>query len=138
MSDIINDLIFDRTPADVIKNTPNGNYNADDLNRVAAAVNYISTMFAEYGYRVPDECAADWQTNDLPRKSKIDEHHAKTLAVIGLISYPDKPKSIPASLDYLTIDGANAIEKALCSLIIAGRNIPDSWYFTGELYGGEI
>lgn len=138
MSDILNDLIFDRTDADLAGNTDKGNYNASDLNRVAAAVNYISAMFAEYGYRVPDAITADWEANDLPRKIKISEHHAKTLAAIGLIPYPDKPESIPASLDYLTIDGANAIEKALYSLIIAGRNIPDSWYFSGELYGGEI
>lgn len=138
MSDILNELIFDRTAADLADSTDKGNYNASDLNRVAAAVNYIAAMFAEYGYGVPEECAADWATNDLPRKNKILEHHAKTLAVIGLIPYPDKPESIPASLDYLTIDGANAIEKALYGLIIAGRNIPDSWYFSGEIYGGEI
>lgn len=138
MSDIIDELIFDRTRADLANNTPKGNYNASDLNRVAAAVNYISAMFAQYGYSVPEAVAADWQTNDLPRRSKIDEHHSKTLADIGLISYPDKPEWVPATLDRLTIEGANAIEKALHSLIIAGRNIPESWYFSGELYGGEI
>lgn len=138
MSDILDELIIDRTPADVINNTAKGNYNADDLNRVAAAVNYISEMFAQYGYSVPEECAADWKTNDLPRKSKIDEHHAKTLAAIGLILYPGKPDKIPDTLDKLTIEGANAIERALYELIIAGQNIPDSWYYSGELYGGEI
>lgn len=136
--DVLADLIFDRTSFDLINGTAKGNYNADDLNRVAAAVNYISEMFAQYGYNVPEAVAADWKTNDLPRKSKIDEHHAKTLAVIGLILYPGKPDKIPENLDKLTIEGANAIERALYELIIAGNNIPDSWYYSGELYGGEI
>lgn len=136
--DVLADLIFDRTSFDLINGTAKGNYNADDLNRVAAAVNYISEMFAQYGYSVPEAVAADWKTNDLPRKSKIDEHHAKTLAVIGLILYPGKPDKIPEALDKLTIEGANAIERALYELIIAGQNIPDSWYYSGELYGGEI
>ena len=136
--DVLADLIFDRTSFDLINGTAKGNYNADDLNRVAAAVNYISEMFAQYGYNVPEAVAADWKTNDLPRKSKIDEHHAKTLAAIGLILYPGKPDKIPETLDKLTIEGANAIERALYELIIAGQNIPDSWYYSGELYGGEI
>ena len=136
--DVLADLIFDRTSFDLINGTAKGNYNADDLNRVAVAVNYISEMFAQYGYSVPEAVAADWKTNDLPRKSKIDEHHAKTLAAIGLILYPGKPDKIPEALDKLTIEGANAIERALYELIIAGNNIPDSWYFSGELYGGEI
>ena len=136
--DVLADLIFDRTSFDLINGTAKGNYNADDLNRVAAAVNYVSEMFAQYGYNVPEAVTADWKTNDLPRKSKIDEHHAKTLAAIGLILYPGKPDKIPEALDKLTIEGANAIERALYELIIAGNNIPDSWYFSGELYGGEI
>ena len=136
--DVLADLIFDRTSFDLINGTAKGNYNADDLNRVAAAVNYISEMFAQYGYSVPEVVAADWKTNDLPRKSKIDEHHEKTLAAIGLILYPGKPDKIPETLDKLTIEGANAIERALYELIIAGNNIPDSWYYSGELYGGEI
>lgn len=136
--DVLADLIFDRTSFDLINGTAKGNYNADDLNRVAAAVNYVSEMFAQYGYSVPEAVAADWKTNDLPRKSKIDEHHAKTLAAIGLILYPGKPDKIPETLDKLTIEGANAIERALYELIIAGNNIPDSWYYSGELYGGEI
>lgn len=136
--DVIADLIFDRTSFDLINGTAKGNYNADDLNRVAVAVNYVSEMFAQYGYNVPEAVAADWKTNDLPRKSKIDEHHAKTLAAIGLILYPGKPDKIPETLDKLTIEGANAIERALYELIIAGNNIPDSWYYSGELYGGEI
>ena len=136
--DVLADLIFDRTSFDLINGTAKGNYNADDLNRVAAAVNYISEMFAQYGYSVLEAVAADWKTNDLPRKSKIDEHHAKTLAAIGLILYPGKPEKIPETLDKLTIEGANAIERALYELIIAGNNIPDSWYFSGELYGGEF
>lgn len=136
--DVLADLIFDRTSFDLINGTAKGNYNADDLNRVAAAVNYVSEMFAQYGYSVPEAVAADWKTNDLPRKSKIDEHHAKTLAAIGLILYPGKPDKIPETLDKLTIEGANAIERALYELIIAGKNIPDSWYYSGELYGGEI
>lgn len=136
--DVLADLIFDRTSFDLINGTAKGNYNADDLNRVATAVNYISEMFAQYGYSVPEAVAADWKTNDLPRKSKIDEHHAKTLAAIGLILYPGKPDKIPETLDKLTIEGANAIERALYELIIAGNNIPDSWYYSGELYGGEI
>lgn len=136
--DVLADLIFDRTSFDLINGTAKGNYNADDLNRVAAAVNYISEMFVQYGYNVPEAVAADWKTNDLPRKSKIDEHHSKTLAIIGLILYPGKPDKIPETLDKLTIEGANAIERALYELIIAGQNIPDSWYYSGELYGGEI
>lgn len=136
--DVLADLIFDRTSFDLINGTAKGNYNADDLNRVAAAVNHISEMFAQYGYNVPEAVAADWKTNDLPRKSKIDEHHEKTLAAIGLILYPGKPDKIPETLDKLTIEGANAIERALYELIIAGNNIPDSWYYSGELYGGEI
>lgn len=46
-------LITDRTRADVENETDKGFYNASDLNRVGAAVEYIAGRFAALGYDCP-------------------------------------------------------------------------------------
>ena len=44
--------VTDRTREDVINKTAKGYYNADDLNRVGAAIAYLAEQFDKYGYHV--------------------------------------------------------------------------------------
>lgn len=47
---IINTLVTDRTQADVDAQNEKGTYNADDLNRVTAAMEYLDDTLRSYGY----------------------------------------------------------------------------------------
>ena len=53
-------FVTDRTNEDVLNQTVKGSYNADDLNRVGAAMQYIADRFAAHGYQVSISPKTDW------------------------------------------------------------------------------
>ena len=55
-----------RGRVDVENETDKGFYNASDLNRVGAAVEYIAGRFAALGYDCPVTVKKDWLTSDAP------------------------------------------------------------------------
>lgn len=59
------DLIFDRTQADVDNDEPKGQYNASDLNRVESWCVYLATELNNVGYNIQITTKTDWvQTDD--------------------------------------------------------------------------
>lgn len=59
------DLIFDRTQADVDNDEPKGQYNASDLNRVESWCVYLATELNSVGYNIQITTKTDWvQTDD--------------------------------------------------------------------------
>ena len=132
------DLITDRTRADVVNQTDKGFYNASDLNRVGAAVEYIAGRFAALGYACPVTVKKDWLTTDAPTASQLETYRQNIVTLRSQIavmqSTPDAPASM-AGLDYVK---ANNIEQILLDLDALITNITKSWYFAGEVYAGEV
>ena len=132
------ELITDRTRADVANQTDKGFYNASDLNRVGAAVEYIAGRFTALGYACPVTVKKDWLTSDAPTASQMEAYRHNIVTLRGQIavmqSTPDAPASM-AGLDYVK---ANNIEQILLDLDALIDNITKSWYFSGELYAGEV
>ena len=131
-------LITDRTRADVENETDKGFYNASDLNRVGAAVEYIAGRFAALGYDCPVTVKKDWLTSDAPTASQLETYRQNIVTLRGQIavmaSTPEAPVSM-AGLDYVK---ANNIEQILLDLDALIDNITKSWCFSGELYAGEV
>lgn len=136
-SDVLDDLITDRTAADVATRTRKGVYNASDLNRVAAAAKYVHDILDGLGYRVPDQPNRAWFTNEIPDKNEIEAHHN---AVVGLdvIRYAHEKVVLPPNLEKLTYERANNIEKFLLLCGEAAERIPAAYIYSDELYGGEL
>ena len=74
--DVLLDLITDRTEADVREHTKKGVYNANDLNRVSTAAAYVRKLLVKYGYLCGSDVRADWETNEIPRRSEMNRHLA--------------------------------------------------------------
>ena len=70
-------LITDRTRADVENETDKGFYNASDLNRVGAAVEYIAGRFAALGYDCPVTVKKDWLTSGAPTAAAVGDLSAE-------------------------------------------------------------
>lgn len=123
-------LVFDRTIQDVQKlkeliakkaswteedwsiwNSGKGAYNASDLNRVGVACTEIAAALG-----VSIQPKINWTMNDTPTKSQMDTYleNVRKLAQKANVDY----SSLPQSMDNLTIDGANAIEKILYNISI--------------------
>ena len=130
-------LITDRTRADVANETDKGFYNASDLNRVGAAVEYIAGRFTALGYRCPVTVKKDWLTSDAPTASQLETYRQNIVTLRSRIAVMQSTPNAPASMAGLNYVKANNIEQILLDLDALITNITKSWYFSGELYAGE-
>ena len=131
-------LITDRTRADVENETDKGFYNASDLNRVGAAVEYIAGRFASLGYACPVTVKKDWLTSDAPTASQMETYRQNIVTLRGQITVMASTPEAPASMAGLNYVKANNIEQILLDLDALITNITKSWCFSGELYAGEV
>lgn len=131
-------LITDRTAIDVASKTAKGFYNAADLNRVGAAVEYVAGRFQSLGYDCPVSVKKDWSESDTPTASQMETYRQNIATLRRQIavmqSTPETPETIP-QLDYIR---ANNIEQILLDLDALINKLIKSWYFSGELYAGEV
>ena len=131
-------LITDRTRADVENETDKGFYNASDLNRVGAAVQYVAERFTAQGYTVTVSPKKDWLASDIPTASELETYRQNIATLRALIAVmPTTPKA-PDSMAGLTYTEANSIEQILLDLDALLTNAAAAWYQSGELFAGEV
>lgn len=131
-------LITDRTRADVANQTDKGFYNASDLNRVGAAVEYIAGRFAALGYACPVTVKKDWLTSDTPTQRQMETYRQNIVTLRGQIAVMQSTPNAPASMAGLNYVKANDIEQILLDLDALIDKLIKSWYFSGEVYAGEV
>lgn len=131
-------LITDRTRADVANQTDKGFYNASDLNRVGAAVEYIAGRFTALGYACPVTVKKDWLTTDAPTASQMEAYRQNIVTLRGQIAVMQSTPNAPASMAGLNYVKANNIEQILLDLDALIDKLIKSWCFSGELYAGEV
>ena len=110
------DLITDRTLADVQNKTIKGYYNATDLNRVGEAVQELANLINGYGYSVSVSPKTDWQggdVGDIPTVTQM-AHYLADLAALKAAFYGTT--TLPSTMDALTAEQANNIEKLLLEI----------------------
>ena len=148
-----------------------GAYDASDLNRVESAVAYLAELLVllpselkEYAaskgvafdafFDVPYDAAVytlttktDWGELDSPPPRQMARYIKNVKALRSALDYATS--DLPGSMDNLTIDGANAIEKALKGLDEAISafnaktkvnldNTASVWSYSGEIYASEV
>lgn len=148
-----------------------GAYDASDLNRVESSVAYLAELLVllprelkEYAaskgvafdafFDVPYDAAAyalttktDWAELDSPTQEQMARYLENVRALRSALDYATS--DLPVSMDNLTIDGANAIEKALKGLDEAISafdaktkanldNTASVWIYSGEVYASEV
>ena len=131
-------LVTDRTQADVTAQNDKGTYNAGDLNRVGAAVEYIAGRFTALGYACPVKVKKDWLTSDAPTASQMEAYRQNIVTLRSRIAVMQSTPEAPASMAGLNYVKANNIEQILLDLDALITNITKSWYFSGEVYAGEV
>ena len=148
-----------------------GAYDASDLNRVESAVAYLAELLVllprelkEYAaskgvafdafFDVPYDSSTyvlttktDWAELDIPTPEQMARYLENVKALRSALDYATS--DLPGSMDNLTIDGANAIEKALNGLDEAISafgaktkvnldNTASVWIYSGEIYASEV
>ena len=118
------DLITDRTRADVANQTDKGFYNASDLNRVGAAVEYIADRFTALGYACPVSVKKDWLTTDAPTASQMEAYRQNIVTLRSQIAVMASTPEAPASMAGLDYVKANNIEQILADIDFILQNMP--------------
>ena len=118
------DLITDRTRADVANQTDKGFYNASDLNRVGAAVEYIAGRFTALGYACPVTVKKDWLTSGAPTASQMESYRQNIVTLRGQIAVMQSTPEAPASMAGLNYVKANNIEQILADIDFILQNMP--------------
>ena len=131
-------LITDRTRADVENKTNKGFYNASDLNRVGAAVQYVAERFAAQGYTVAVSPKTDWLASDIPTASELETYRQNIATLRALLAVMPTTPEAPDSMAGLTYTEANSIERILLDLDTLLTNAALAWYQSGEIYAGEV
>lgn len=139
-------LVTDRTAADVDAGNEKGTYNASDLNRVGAAMNYVADRLRAAGYDPHISPKTDWKDEEWvdPAAQAVYLGDLEELRkqFTMLESTPRVPPRMLATTinsgDGLIYGWANDIEQILMDIDDTLTRLQTSMFYSGELYSGEV
>ena len=111
-----------------------GTYNAEDLNRVSQAVQYIADLLNGYGYFVPVAVRTDWSRADIPRAADMAVYLGNVQAIKNKF-YGTTP--LPDTMSSLTHTDANNIEKLLLEIEVYINRMTAGFRRCGTFYSGQ-
>lgn len=134
---VIETLIYDRTQADLARWSAlaekglsgmtdaeltewlarmKGAYNATDLNRVGEALLYLADELNGYGYAVTVNAKTDWTEADIPTIQQMQTYLNNVAAIRGVLDVFETTPQTPTTMNKLTFQRANDIEKILADV----------------------
>ncbi len=134
------EFVTDRSEKDLLEGTSKGCYQAQDLNRVETNTRELAEKIRKMGGTCPDIVSKlDWKLEELfsPETWPVQEQMERYLQNVRTVSaaYGLDPV-LPESMDRLTLEGANNIEKALKSLELYIENTEQAFLPCGEAQAG--
>ena len=158
---MINTLVTDRTAADLarwleLRNKGyskmteaeraewdagmKGAYNASDLNRVGAALNYLRDRLAEARYlpKVSFIAKTDWTETDIPTVTDLSDYLRYVSVIREALAQFSTTPATPTYTGGLDYQEANNIEKILVDVDQLITNMQAHRYYCGELFCGEV
>lgn len=115
-----------------------GGYNASDLNRVGSAVDYVAKRLRSCGIFVSVAPRMDWANGDKPNRAEMASYLADIAALRAALPLRDGTPPAPGDMLSLTWEEANAIESILLAVDDAITRMSQAWYYSGDLYAGEV
>lgn len=115
-----------------------GAYNASDLNRVGAAVAYVAGRLNGYGYAVTVNPKQDWTGSDIPTAGQMAAYLQDVATLRGAIAVMASTPPTPDSANGLTWQEANDIEQILLDVDELLTRMAAAWFYSGEIWSGEI
>lgn len=141
-AETLNDAGFkDWTAAEVAEYLSDlkGAYNASDLNRVESAVQYVLERFKVNGYDdLYPVIKTDWVITEFMNVSETQRYLQNIRDLRRQFVQPDGTPEVPDDMDNFTFEEANDIERILVIIDEYITKIEQAFFYSGELYGGEI
>ena len=131
-------LVTDRAAADVDAGNEKGTYNAIDLNRVGAAMNYVADRLKAQGYDPHISPKTDWMDGAWVTPSDEAVYLGDLAELRKQFALYETTPEVPPDLEKLNYIEANSIEQILADIDALLTNIAAGWLYSGEIYSGEV
>ena len=115
-----------------------GSYNASDLNRVGAAMQYVADRLNSFGYAVAISPKVDWLETDSPRPSDMEAYLSQLIVLRNAFAVMQSTPSVPLDMEELTVVEANNIEKILEDVDLLLTRAAQAWFYSGDVFSGEV
>ena len=115
-----------------------GAYNYTDLNRVEEAVGYVADKLRERGYRVDITAGKTWTMTSLPTLSDMNTYLNNIKVIRSAFATLSTTPQAPSTIKGFTYKEANAIEQILIDVDQLLENMMSAWFFSGDLFSGEV
>lgn len=133
-------LITDRTWEDVSAGTAKGKYGVQDLNRVEQAVAELYALAKGLGINPPGDFKTNWYPHTVfsfetwPTQSQMVRYLANITHLCAAVKLA---AGLPSTMENLTWESANNIEKALLLAYPRIQNALQIFRYSGEIFAGE-
>lgn len=115
-----------------------GSYDYSDLNRVGYAVQYLSEILKSRGYDCPAIPKLDWSESGRGAPSDMAQYLQNVQTLRGILTLLPETPNVPADMEKLTWQEANAIEQILVDLESTIKTMLKTRVACGDAYcGGE-
>lgn len=123
-------------------NTPNaakGMYTHNDMNRVELLVKTLSKKLRDLGYTLPElSTKTTWSMGDEVSEADMVRYLKNVDILRNSIATPHGTPVTPSITSKWNYVSANDIEKILMNIDDVTTKLTKTWYYTGELYAGEV
>ena len=138
-------LIYDRTASDVeyAKKNPSaeewlkGCYNYIDLNRVEEWCKHLSSLLNSYGYFNNIDEKTDWNVKDIQTVEEMKRYLNNVKVLIETFATKEDTPQLPVSINKLTYQHANDIEKILYDINELIQYMEAMFRYSNTFYSGE-
>ena len=130
----MNNLIFDRTQADVTNKTEKGYYNISDLNRVEEWCDYLATQLNAVGYNINITTKTNWVQTDLRTASEMERIRTNIRKIMQGFHYLTNIEQNANNWDYIK---ANNWEKILFEIYNLMCGMEDWYVYSGVSNSGQ-
>ena len=115
-----------------------GSYNYTDLNRVESAVAFVAGRLQEFGYLSYIPEIRIWSAEDVPTEADLFRYFGNVATLRSAIAVWESTPEAPGSIDGFGANKANALEQILVDVDLVLTRISQAWFYSGELYAGEV
>lgn len=115
-----------------------GRYNASDLNRVQAALEYVSNRLQEEGYILSPYPYWNITVQAWPFPDIVQKYLDVLKEMRSCFSMPASTPAVPRSFENMSYTTANDIEKILYDVDTLLTGAEQSRFCSGDVYSGEV
>jgi len=119
---VFDELIFDRSAADLSSNSSRAYHNVADLERINEACQQLSLIFNNKGIENTVITKQSWGVFDYTEEN-LSQILNNITVLRGLVDVPATTPAVPASLNRPTLEMANDLERILRDVYVASQGM---------------